>query len=204
MPRKHSNLSVARIGRAERAGQALDLRKAGLTFKKIGDRMGVTEQRAHKMVTDELARLNSKRSENAEAVTRLELERLDALIAAIWPKAEQGDLTAIDRVLAIMARRAKMLGIDQEKPSAVTQQQVNVNVEVMSDADRAMAIQAILQRTGHVLPDQPAPLGESNAGPHSNGQDDAARPLLGRPGEVNGRCRDDAGPLADDVPLLYE
>src|SRR5262245_39291828 len=116
MPRKHSNLSVARIGRAERAGQALDLRKAGLTFKKIGDRMGVTEQRAHKMVTQELARLNGKRAESAEAVTRLEIERLDALMAAVWEKAEGGELAAIDRVLSIMARRAKLLGIDAEKP----------------------------------------------------------------------------------------
>jgi hypothetical protein len=113
-------LSVARIGRAERAGQALDLRKAGLTFREIGERMGVSEQRAHAIVTQELARLNAKRAESAEAVTRLEIERLDALLSAVWPAAEKGDLAAVDRVLSVMHRRARLLGIDLADQKAAT------------------------------------------------------------------------------------
>jgi hypothetical protein len=112
MPRIHSKLSVARLTCAERATQALELRKAGLTFREIGERMGVTEDRAHQIVTRELARLNARRAEDAGAVTRLEVERLDVLLAAVWEKAAGGDPAAIDRVLAIMARRARLLGID--------------------------------------------------------------------------------------------
>jgi hypothetical protein len=138
MPRKHSNLSVARIGRAERAGQALDLRKAGLTFREIGDRMGVTEQRAHKIVTQELARLNGKRTESAEAVTRLEIERLNALMSAVWEKAKAGDLAAIDRVLAIMLRRARLLGIDAEKqPPPAGEMTLNVIEMIVTDGEIA-------------------------------------------------------------------
>src|SRR5437016_4803851 len=110
--RKRGKLSVARIGRAERAARALDLRKAGMTFKEIGAEMGFTEQRAHRIVTQELARLNAKRAESAGAVTRLEMERLDAMLAAVWKRAKKGNLPAIDRVLSILARRAKLLGID--------------------------------------------------------------------------------------------
>jgi hypothetical protein len=83
-----------------------------MTFRQIGREMGVSEQRAHAIVTQELARLNAKRSEDAGAVTRLEVERLDVLLAAVWEKAAGGDPASIDRVLAIMARRARLLGID--------------------------------------------------------------------------------------------
>jgi len=46
-------------------------------------------------------------------VLQLELERLDAMQAAIWDDAMNGHLGAIDRVLKIMERRAKLLGLDQ-------------------------------------------------------------------------------------------
>lgn len=42
----------------------------------------------------------------------LECGRLDELLAAVWPAAKIGDIAAIDRVLAIMKRRAAMLGLD--------------------------------------------------------------------------------------------
>jgi len=63
--RAKGKASAARIGRAERAQQALELRKAGWCFREIGRKMGFSEQRAHAMVTAELARLNVKRSEAA-------------------------------------------------------------------------------------------------------------------------------------------
>jgi hypothetical protein len=43
---------------------------------------------------------------------RHEAERLDELESAIWPNAMAGNLDAIDRCLAIMERRARLLGLD--------------------------------------------------------------------------------------------
>jgi DNA-binding transcriptional MocR family regulator len=40
----------------------------------------------------------------------LDLQRADRLIAAIWAQALNGNLYAVDRVLAIMAYRARVLG----------------------------------------------------------------------------------------------
>ena len=70
-------------------------------------------------------------------VLRMELERLDNLQAAIWPltqhrkvKMDDGteiqvepDLKAIQQVLLIMDRRAKLLGMDQKN--------VNIQMEVI-------------------------------------------------------------------------
>jgi hypothetical protein len=107
-----SKNSARRIEAAERRTKALELRKAGHTFKAIGQALGCSEQRAHKIVTKELARLNSRRAEQGSEVTRLELERLDALHAALWLRAIKGDLDAFDRVLRLMQRRAALLGLD--------------------------------------------------------------------------------------------
>src|SRR5690349_13779376 len=106
-----SKASAKRILAAERRIAALELRKAGRTYAAIGMALGVSEPRAHRLVTKELARLNEKRAEAGAEVTRLEMERLDQLWAAVWDAAKGGDHHAIEKALAIMSRRAKMLGL---------------------------------------------------------------------------------------------
>ena len=46
-----------------------------------------------------------------DELRELESARLDALQLAAWAKVEQGDLHAIEIVLKIMDRRAKLLGL---------------------------------------------------------------------------------------------
>jgi hypothetical protein len=50
--------------------------------------------------------------EPADDVRKLELERLDRLTMALWKRAQSGEAEAIDRVLKLMDRRAKLLGLD--------------------------------------------------------------------------------------------
>ena len=61
-------------------------------------------------------------------VLALELERLDALTLAAWPRARAGDDRAIRVVLRIMQRRAKLLGLDAPLKSATTSQRQDVPV----------------------------------------------------------------------------
>jgi hypothetical protein len=58
---------------------------------------------------------------------QLELERLDAIHAALWPAAtaEQPNLASIDMLLKAMKRRAALLGLD-----APAQQQVSAETTV--------------------------------------------------------------------------
>jgi hypothetical protein len=41
-----------------------------------------------------------------------ELSRLDGMLRGLWPDARKGSHGAVDRVLKIMERRAKLLGLD--------------------------------------------------------------------------------------------
>lgn len=110
------------IIRHDRETQAIALRKGGANFKQIGEAMGFTEQRAHALVTRVLKRMNEKLAETADEVRRMETERLDAMLLTWWTRAIGGkttagkiiapDIRAGDMVLRIMARRAKLWGLD--------------------------------------------------------------------------------------------
>ena len=97
---------------AQRRIQALELRKAGYTYEQIGAALGITDTMAHKHVVKALGIINEKLSEATEELRTLEVHRIDAMIVVLWPRVLRGDYQAIDRVVKLMERRAKLLGLD--------------------------------------------------------------------------------------------
>jgi hypothetical protein len=92
--------------------EALQLRQAGLTYRQIGARVGMTESGARKAV---IRALNDLLREKAAEVIEVELARLDRLQVNVWPRAVAGDVRATDTLLRIMDRRAKYLGLNNPK-----------------------------------------------------------------------------------------
>lgn len=107
--------SERRRASLEKQRQALELRKAGVGYRQIADRLGYEGPAgAHYAVT---AALKRTIQEPADEVRRLELERLDTLLVGLWAQAvatkdKPANPLAVDRVLKIMARRAAYLGLD--------------------------------------------------------------------------------------------
>lgn len=122
--------SERRIAAAERQRAALALRKAGHDYDEIAARLGYRGRSgAYQAVMTALKRTVQEPSED---VRRLEVARLDALLAGLWDAACAGKWLAVDRVLSIMARRAALLGLDAPAKSEET-----VHVLVSSLAERA-------------------------------------------------------------------
>lgn len=96
----------------ERRHQALELRKFGLSYSAIGERLGVTANTACRYVKKEIEAINKLNNESAEELRRMELERLDLAMSAIAPQVRKGNLGAVDRWLRISERRSKLLGLD--------------------------------------------------------------------------------------------
>lgn len=98
---------------AQRALQALELRKAGASYEAIARACGYSSRSgAYQAIQRELRRTMQ---EPADDVRQLELLRLDDLYRAMVPKALKGDKDStwyVDRCLNIMDRRAKLLGLD--------------------------------------------------------------------------------------------
>lgn len=105
-----------------KARMAFELRKSGASYDFIVEKLGYNDVgQAKKAVSAKLG--GSLTDEAKRQVTDLELQRLDALQLIAWRLAQQGDLGAIDRILKIMERRSKLLGLDQEQATQeVTQQ----------------------------------------------------------------------------------
>jgi hypothetical protein len=122
-----------RIARSLRAVEAMELRLQGLNYKQIGERMGFTEQRAWKLVSQEFDRLNEKRTERATDVLRLELDRLDEMFAAVYARACGGDLKAIAAALKIVDKRADLLGLKLIRHEVKLSDEHTVNVTAKID-----------------------------------------------------------------------
>ena len=102
----------------ERQRQALELRKAGVPYATIAERLGYASTGgAHKAVA---SALKKTLAEPADDLRRLEVERLDALLSALWRQAKEGNQGAVDRCIRIMERRAKLLGLDAPTKQDIT------------------------------------------------------------------------------------
>jgi len=119
VPRRNKT-SVKTIKVAERRAQAFEMRKAGANLKTIAAALGVSIPAVHKYLTTAIAQLHQKAEIDIEQYRKTELERLDDMTLGIWDKARTGGLQAIDRVLKIQRRRAKLLGLDAPSRTDLT------------------------------------------------------------------------------------
>jgi hypothetical protein len=88
---------------AGRAAQALELRKAGVPYALIAERLGyASEDAARGAVVPLLAEAITDESREAAALERL---RLDGMLTGLWSKARGGDSRAIEQSLRIMERK---------------------------------------------------------------------------------------------------
>lgn len=109
---------AARLATQDKREKALDLRRAGASLRDIGRALGVSHVTAKEYLDDAMKDLQAAQNEKAEATRAVELDRLDRLHMAAWPLATGKDtdadtrFKAIDRLVRIADRRAKLLGLD--------------------------------------------------------------------------------------------
>ena len=100
---------VKTLENAENDAEALRLRSLGHSFREIAEMLNINTSTAYSRVQNALVAVPY---ELVDELRTLEGLRLDELHAAIWENAINGDLRSVDRVLAIMKRRAKLYGLD--------------------------------------------------------------------------------------------
>ncbi len=117
------HLGETSLDRANRDLAILNMRLHGLTFHEIARKLPdvgfrrVSVSRIFAIVTNNL---RSCHEQPARELRQLELLRLDQLQAAHYKAAMGGDAAAIARVLSIMDRRAKLLGLDGAAETAAS------------------------------------------------------------------------------------
>lgn len=123
---------------AERDLRVFKMRQAGVSTQEIARRFDMSTSGVNQAVRRQLEKMNKEALLAYPEVLRMELERLDNLQAAIWPmtqhrkvKLDDGtevavepDMKAVQQVLAIIDRRAKLMGM------GVSTNSINVNMDI--------------------------------------------------------------------------
>lgn len=115
---KHSKLKPETI---EKEAKVLELRRGGLTFDLIAQRLGyASASGAYKAYQNACNRIVY---DDVVETRKVEMDRLDIAQAAIWGNVVQGEVPSVIALIRIMERRAKLLGLDMP-----TRTQIEVNV----------------------------------------------------------------------------
>lgn len=134
-------------GLSETELTAYKLRLQGYSYSAIADTLGYAGaagafhayKRARKKIDDVIIDVKEQRD--------LAISRMDRLLQAVWDRADNGYLPAIDRALKIEERRSKILGIDApERTVNVNQNVGGLNIEkVFADESAIDLVHATLE-----------------------------------------------------------
>lgn len=129
-PRRKGLTSAKAIRRQQRIAAAMDFRLQGHTHRAIATQLHVSPETVRRYVLEGMAK--HVPAETAQQVLKMELWRLDQMQSGIFGQAAHGDTVAIEAMLKIMQRRARYLGLDQDKSAGVS---VSINGNGMPNAE---------------------------------------------------------------------
>jgi hypothetical protein len=144
----NSRTSAARVQAQENRRKAVELRRAGLSFRQIAKELGMSKSGCYKAVQRALTDIQKELDDSATLLCAQESDRLDTLQVNVWSQALKGDVKAIDRVLRIMERRARLLGLDKPQKVAPTTPdgEQPYSPDSMSDEERRARIAELEKR----------------------------------------------------------
>jgi len=92
-----------------RRSEAIRLKTAGRTYEQIAQELGYANRgTVHRIVQHAL---DVREVESVDELRRLELNRLDAVHASLWPQAMKGHVPSVLALLRVMDLRTRLLGL---------------------------------------------------------------------------------------------
>jgi predicted transcriptional regulator len=97
---------------AERRPKVVEMRKEGYGQRQIADSLGIAVSTVCKDLKYALEEFGTATAEEVAEMRALDNARIEEMIKAIWLKAKDGQVGAIDRIVKLLERRAKLNGLD--------------------------------------------------------------------------------------------
>lgn len=91
--------------------KALQLRKAGLGYAKIGEQLGCTHEWARQLCLRGFAEYGRMAREEAQEHLATVMARTESQIQALWPKAMAGNIGANEQIRKITETQCKLAGL---------------------------------------------------------------------------------------------
>jgi hypothetical protein len=132
-------------GDPDLAAQVLAMRRAGLQFDLISDRLDLTPEAAKALFDQALS------AHDPEFQRLLEADRFDRLHAAVWPRALKGELDAIDRVMKLSEQRERVSRVPRVNAHELRDA---FDQSVKTSGDLNTSVDAALVEAGRKIADQ--------------------------------------------------
>jgi hypothetical protein len=102
---RHRNRALA----SYRRSRAVEMAAGGCTYQQIADELGYANRgTVHRLVREAL---EAQQVQSIDLLRTVEMQRLDALQASLWPAALAGDVEAATTCVRIILARVKVLGL---------------------------------------------------------------------------------------------
>jgi hypothetical protein len=116
-PKKRKRKRTPKVAAAElaierRREQTTKLRLAGWSIRDIAGHLKCSVGTIHSDLSEVLLRTQDTTDDAVKKDRALSVARLDKATKGIWPQVESGEVDAVDRLVKLEARRAKLLGLD--------------------------------------------------------------------------------------------
>ena len=111
----------------EKQRKAMEMRLAGKSYETIASELEyASKSGAYKAV---MSAIKKTLQEPADELRKVEAERLDAMLAVLWDKKDKP--LYVDRILRIMERRARLLGLDAPTRQDITSDDKPIPISII-------------------------------------------------------------------------
>lgn len=178
--KKRVRRGSTRILVQQKRRQALEYRKAGMTYAQIAEQIGYSNASAARKAV--IAAFGEVVQEPVADLKNLQVERLNHMLLTLWGKVSAGDEAAINTSLRIMDKMDALMGTDAARQVEVRQDSAVLVIEGNQDdyvaAMRRMAGIGV-QPDGTNAPQQPAALPSGPSAPEQPSQSNRYPPGMG-------------------------
>jgi len=112
--------------------------KRGMNYRRIGEKYGVSHQMVSEAIRGYLKQLRAISLRSVVEYRQVQLERIQAVYNALWPNVMRGKVDAINALIRVMDREARLLGLD-----APTRVDITARVQQAAEQEGLSAEEAI-------------------------------------------------------------
>ena len=114
----------------ERSAMVLDLYKRGMTMRATAEELNCTESQVGNDIRSYIDELRRMGLQSAAQYRQVQLERIQDSVRAIWPMVLAGRMEAINTLIKLMEREARLLGLD-----APTKVDLTAKIRALAEAE---------------------------------------------------------------------
>ena len=110
-----SNKTKSKPTTAEISQKVVEYRKVGLSYREIGEKLGISPKAAKQLVSEEVNMLEDLAKDEPVVARRMQLERINRMRLGLMSKAAKWDAQAVSAILKCDEHENKLLRVHENE-----------------------------------------------------------------------------------------